>query len=192
MGNNHFPTIFGALVIFAVGMAAPAQAQQPAGGIEAKLQVCGSCHGQNGVPLDPKTMPIIWGQQTNFLVKQLHDYRAGDRESPIMAAMAKSLTQEELRPAAVYLTSKGWPAGKPAAAAGTPPAGIGQCIACHQPGLVGGAPAPRLAGQSYEYLIKQMTNFADGTRTNSMDMAKIMQELSPADRDAMAHYIAGL
>jgi cytochrome c553 len=192
MGNNHFPTIFGALVIFAVGMAAPAQAQQPAGGIEAKLQVCFTCHGQNGVPLDPKTMPIIWGQQTNFLVKQLHDYRAGDRDSPIMASMAKSLTQEELRPAAVYLTSKGWPAGHPAAAAATPPAGIGQCVACHQQGFVGGAPAPRLAGQSYEYLIKQMTSFADGTRTNSMDMAKIMQELSPAARDEMAHYIAGL
>src|SRR5580704_10344087 len=110
MGNNHFPTIFGALVIFAVGMAAPAQAQQPAGGIEAKLQVCFTCHGQNGVPLDPKTMPIIWGQQTNFLVKQLHDYRAGDRDSPIMASMAKTLTQEELRPAAAYLTSKTWPA----------------------------------------------------------------------------------
>jgi cytochrome c553 len=192
MGNNHFPTIFGALVVFAVGMAGTAQAQQPAAGVEAKLQVCGSCHGPNGAPTDPKTIPIIWGQQTNFLVKQLHDYRAGDRDNPIMSAMAKSLTQEELRPAAVYFTSKGWPAGKPAAAAGAAPPQLGQCVACHQPGLVGGAPAPRLAGQSYEYIIKQMNSFADGTRTNNMDMVKIMTELSPADRETIAHYIAGL
>jgi cytochrome c553 len=37
-----------------------------------------------------------------------------------------------------------------------------------------------------------MNSFADGTRTNNMDMVKIMQELSPADREAMAHYIASL
>src|ERR1700681_4918521 len=123
MINNHFPTIFGAVFIFAAALAGTANSA----GIEDKLQACNACHGQNGEPVDVNT-PIIWGQQTNFLVKQLHDYRAGDRDNPIMAAMAKSLTQEELRPAAVYLTSKGWPAGHPAAAAATPPAGIGQWV----------------------------------------------------------------
>src|ERR1700720_4864295 len=99
MINKPFPTFFGALVIFAAALAGPANAADE---IEAKLQVCSSCHGQNGEPSDPKTIPIIWGQQQNFLVKELHDYRAGDRDNPIMAAMAKSLKQEELRPAAAY------------------------------------------------------------------------------------------
>jgi cytochrome c553 len=188
MSKNRFPTIIGALVISAAALAGPAKAA----GIEDKLQVCSSCHGQNGVPTDPKTIPIIWGQTTPFLVKQLHDYRAGDRENAIMKAMALSLTQEELRPAAAYFSAKKWPEGHPAAAAATPPNGIAQCQACHQPKFEGGMPAPRLAGQSYEYLIKQMTSFADGTRTNSQDMVQIMTALSPADREAMAHYIAGL
>ena len=65
------------------------------------------------MPTDPKTMPIIWGQTEAFLTKQLHDYRAGDRENPIMKAMAGSLTQEELRPAAKYFAAKMWPAGHP-------------------------------------------------------------------------------
>src|ERR1700722_14410631 len=122
MLNQRFPTIFGALVIFAGALAGPTQAADEID--PAKVQVCGSCHGQNGVPLDPKTMPIIWGQQQNFLVKQLHDYRAGDRDNAIMAAMAKTLTQEELRPAAAYLASKPWPAHAAPAAAAPPPSNM--------------------------------------------------------------------
>ncbi|HEY6258745.1 MAG TPA: c-type cytochrome [Xanthobacteraceae bacterium] len=190
MIKNRFPTIFRALFIFAAALTAPANAADE---IEAKLQACGACHGQNGVPLDPKTIPIIWGQTQVFLVKQLHDYRAGDRNNPIMAAMAKTLSQEELRPAAAYLEKKPWPARQGAAPAPVPvPNNITVCQACHQQGFVGGMPAPRLAGQSYEYLIKAMNSFADGTRTNNMDMVKIMQELSAGDRDAIAHYIASL
>jgi cytochrome c553 len=191
MVNSHFPTIFGALVIFATGLAGPSAAADE---IDAtKVQICGTCHGSNGVPTDPKTIPIIWGQQQNFLMKQLHDYHAGDRDNPVMAAMAKTLKQEDLRPAAAFFASKAWPAGHPAATpASAAPANMTVCQVCHQQGFVGGAPAPRLAGQSYEYLIKQMNDFANGTRTNSMDMGKIMSELSQADRETMAHYIAGL
>lgn len=190
MINNRLPTIFRAMLISAAALAAPANA---ADDIEAKLQVCSSCHGANGVPTDPKTIPIIWGQTQVFLVKQLHDYRAGDRDNPTMAAMAKFLSQEELRPAAAYFEKKTWPSRQGAApAAVAEPKGIEVCQACHQKGFVGGMPAPRLVGQSYDFLIKQMNAFADGTRTNNMDMVKIMKELSPADREAMAHYIASL
>jgi cytochrome c553 len=190
MVNNRFPTVLGALVILAAGLAGPASAADEID--PAKVAVCAACHGANGMPSDPKTIPIIWGQQTNFLMKQMHDYRAGDRDNPIMSAMAKTLKQEDLRPAANYFGSKPWPPHTPAAAAAPAPANMTVCQVCHQQGFVGGAPAPRLVGQSYEYLIKQMNDFADGKRTNSMDMGKIMSELSPADREAMAHYIAGL
>ena len=190
MVNNHFPTTFGALVLFAAAaLAGPAIAADE---IEAKLQVCSSCHGQNGEPSDPKTVPIIWGQQQNFLVKQLHDYRAGDRDNAIMSTFAKNLKQEELRPAAAYLASKSWPAGHAAAAAASPPEGTAVCLACHQEKFAGGAPAPRLAGQSYEYLLKAMNGFATGERTNNADMVKIMTELSADQRAAIARYISGL
>jgi len=189
MINNHLPTIFGTLVVLAA-LAAPANAAE---GIEAKLQVCGSCHGENGQPIDA-TIPIIWGQTEYFLVKQLHDYKSGDRENLVMASFAKRLTQAELRPAAAYFASKSWPARStpvPAAAA-SPPNGIAVCQICHQPNFVGGLPAPRLAGQSYEYLVEAMRSFAEGERTNNADMVKIMEQLSPAERETIARYISGL
>jgi cytochrome c553 len=188
MVDDRFPKFIGALVVFAAALAGPATAQNA---LETKLQVCGACHGQNGEPINVTT-PIIWGQLTNFLVKQLHDYRAGDRDNPVMKGMAQSLTQEELRPAAMYFTAKMWPAKKTAAAAGAMPGGMEVCQVCHQPGFAGGAPAPRLAGQSYEYLIKAMNDFASGARNNNMDMVKIMSMLTADQRDAMARYIAGL
>lgn len=187
MINNHFKTIFGILAGWAV-LAAPAHAAEP---IEAKLQICSSCHGENGVPIDA-TIPTIWGQQESFLVKQLHDYRSGDRDNQIMASFAKSLTQAELRPAAAYFASKTWPARPSTVASPTPPSGIAVCQICHQQNFVGGLPAPRLAGQSYQYLVEAMQSFADGTRTNNADMVKLMQALSPAERDAIARYVAGL
>jgi cytochrome c553 len=64
MVNSHFPTIFGALVIFAAGLAGPAGAADEIDA--AKVAVCSSCHGANGTPSDPKTIPIIWGQQTTI------------------------------------------------------------------------------------------------------------------------------
>jgi cytochrome c553 len=187
MINHHLPAIFGSLVVLAV-LGAPAGAAE---GIEEKLESCDACHGENGVPIDA-SIPIIWGQQEYFLVKQLHDYKSGDRENQVMSTFAKTLTQAELRPAAAYLSKKSWPARTAPAAAPSPPDGMAVCQICHQPNFVGGLPAPRLAGQSYEYLVEAMRRFAEGERTNNADMVKIMQELSPAQRDAMARYISGL
>ena len=187
MFHSHLPTIFGALLVSAA-LAAPATAAE---GIESKLQVCNSCHGDNGVPIDA-TIPIIWGQTEYFIVKQLHDYRTGDRDNTIMASFAKRFDQAELRPVARYFAAKQWPAKTSTVAATSPPDGIAVCQICHQQGFVGALPAPRLAGQSYEYLSEQMRKFAEGERTNNADMVKLMEGLSATQRDAIAHYIAGL
>jgi cytochrome c553 len=175
-----------------VGFALAAAPSYAADEIETKAQMCTACHGQNGTPADPKTMPIIWGQQTAYMAKQLHDYRSGDRESPIMAGIAKGLTQADLRPMAAYFAAKSWPAHQGAAPAASAPAGLAQCTACHQAKFEGGLPAPRLAGLSYEYLLAQMKAFKTGQRENNQDMPKIMQALSDSDIDAMAHYLSAL
>jgi cytochrome c553 len=177
----------GAGVMLAVGVA------QAADDIEAKVQTCAACHGENGVPTDPKIIPIIWGQQESYIVKQLHDYRSGDRNNPIMSPIAKDLAQEDLRKIARYFAAKPWPAAAhPASAPAALPKGITQCQPCHQPKFEGGMPAPRLAGLSYDYLIAAMNGFADGQRTNNLDMPKFMQMLTPAERKAIARYLAAL
>ena len=189
MSAGRFSAIFGAGVSFGLAVF-PAYA---ADDIEAKAQTCTVCHGQNGMPTDSKTIPIIWGQQQSYLVKQLHDYRSGDRDSPIMSPIAKQLAQEDLRKIAAYFAAKSWPAQSAAAAAPPPPMGISQCQPCHQPNFEGGPPAPRLAGLSYEYLLAAMRSFAaDVIRTNNEDMPKFMQALTDSQIDAMARYLSAL
>jgi cytochrome c553 len=109
-----------------------------------------------------------------------------------MVWMATALTPAELGSAAAYFAKKNWPARSVGAAPASPPAIVAVCQACHQQNLAGGLPAPRLAGQRYEYLVESMRSYAEGQRTNNAEMMNIMKALSPAERDAMARYISGL
>jgi len=67
--------------------------------------MCDGCHGQNGVPVGAST-PIVWGQQSTWLYKELHDYNSGERANPIMSPLAKGFTLAELRQAANYFAAK--------------------------------------------------------------------------------------
>ena len=173
---------------FALAVALPARAQDP---IAAKVQLCATCHGDKGVPTDPKTIPPIWGQQQSYLMKQLRDFRNGERPSGIMTPLAKGLAEGDLRKLAAYFAAKPWPQ-RASTTSPTPPKGIDQCRACHQPNFEGGPPAPRLAGLSYEYLVQEMREFASGERANNLDMPGFMRALPEAERDAMARYLSAL
>ena len=185
---KRFTTMIAAGAFIAIA-GLPAQAQDP---MDAKALVCSACHGQNGVPSDPKTMPVIWGQRADYLFKQLVNYRNGMREHPLMSTIAKGIQQADLRPMAVYFGGKTWPARSAGAAPGEEPKGIAMCKPCHQPNFEGGPPAPRLAGLSYEYIANSLKSFATEQRTNNGDMPRIMQMFTEAERDAMARYISAL
>jgi cytochrome c553 len=185
MVKGFVSATLGAAAALAV-IAGPALA---ADDIESRVAVCAACHGQNGVPTTPAT-PVIWGQQANYLYKELHDYHSGDRSNPIMSPIVKTFSLEDLRKVANYFAAKPWPASPGGAGAGSPPEKITMCRACHGQNFEGGAPAPRLAGLSYEYLAASMHNFADGQRTNNLDMPGFMKALTDSERDAMARYLS--
>ena len=208
MIGSRFPTIFGAMVALAAlgapansvehavevpAVATPGHAAEAQTVLNAKLLVCNTCHGADGVPRNAAT-PVIWGQQEGYLLKQLHDFEGGSRESEVMKWMATALTPSEVASAAAIFAKRGWPARKisVAATSTTPPATVAVCQACHQQNLAGGLPAPRLAGQTYEYLVEAMRRYADGERTNNPEMMGMMKALSAAEREAMARYISGL
>lgn len=162
----------------------------------AKLLVCNTCHGDRGVPKS-ENIPIIWGQQENYLAKQLQDFQHGDRANEVMAWMSKTLTPAEHGPTAVNFAKKSWPAPTGNAASTPAPRGIAVCQSCHQQNFLGtvqaeGMTTPRLAGQRYEYLVEAMRRFAEGERANNADMVQIMKAISPADREAMARYLSSL
>jgi len=186
MGRS-FAATFLAIALLAI-IAGPALADD---GIESRVGVCAACHGQNGVSATSAT-PIIWGQQANYLYKELHDYHSSDRVNAIMSPVVKTFSLEDLRKVANYFAAKAWPARQGGPAAGSPPEKITMCRACHGQNFEGGAPAPRLAGLSYDYLIASMNGFAAGHRTNNLDMPGFMKSLTENERDAMARYLAGL
>jgi cytochrome c553 len=210
MTNNHVPTVLGVLGVLGIlgilaapatpanaaelhevpAVASPGNTAEAQVFLGAKLLVCNSCHGAEGVPRNAN-VPVIWGQQEAFLLKQMHDFQSGARDSEVMSWMSTALTPSEVEAAAAYLAKKNWPARSAGAASASPPAGVAVCVICHQQNFVGGLTGPRLAGQSYEYLVEAMRRFADGERKNSADMANIMKAMSPAEREAVAHYISG-
>src|SRR5262249_26480429 len=85
MTNNCVSTVFGVLGVlaaltFPVTPGKAAEAQTALGG---KLVVCGVCHGVNGSP-KLEGVPIIWGLQENYILKQLHEFQHGERASDTM------------------------------------------------------------------------------------------------------------
>jgi cytochrome c553 len=191
MTNNCVSTVFGLLgalaaLTFPVTPGNAAEAQTVLGG---KLVVCGVCHGVDGSP-KLEGVPVIWGLQENYILKQLHEFQHGERASDTMKKIAVNLTEEELGPAAAYFAKKQWPGA--ANASSSPPPTMEICEACHQEKLVGGVAAPRLAGQKYDYLVESMRRFAEGQRKNSPEMSGIMEAISASEREAMARYISGL
>ncbi len=211
MINNRFPTVFGVLVAVAAlgtpitdrsavaaehaveipAVPTPGNAAEANAILGAKLLVCNTCHGADGVPRSEAT-PVIWGLQENYLVKQLNDFQSGNRNNEVMTWMATALTPAELGAAAAYFAKKNWPTRSAGAAPASPPATVAVCQACHQQNFVGGLPAPRLAGQRYEYLVEAMRRYAEGERANNAEMMNIMMALSPAEREAIARYISSL
>ncbi len=187
-----FARFFSAILEMGMSLALAIPPAHAADEIEAKAQLCAACHGDKGVPTDPKTIPVIWGQEQSYLMKQLRDFRNGERNSAVMSPIAKDLAETDLRKIAAYFAAKTWPARSAPAKPSSAPKGIAQCQACHQPNFQGGMPAPRLAGLSYEYLVAAMRAFATEQRTNNLDMPKFMQMLTERERNAIARYLSAL
>jgi cytochrome c553 len=67
-------------------------------------EACAACHGPEGnKPITPET-PRLAGQEYGYLVHSLTAYRKGTRENAVMSAMAKALTEKEVRDLASYFS----------------------------------------------------------------------------------------
>ena len=65
------------------------------------------------------------------------------------------------------------------------------CAACHGQQLEGKDDYPRLAGQGYDYLVDQLTNFKTGKRHDATGaMAAMAGPLSQQDIEDLAQFIA--
>ena len=71
---------------------------------KAKSGTCAGCHGTAGISKNPM-WPNLAGQQQGYLVKQLKAFRDGSRTDPMMAPMAKSLSDEDIANLAAWYNS---------------------------------------------------------------------------------------
>jgi cytochrome c553 len=97
---------------------------------------CDACHGEQGIPTDP-AMPVIWGQHQPYLLRQLGEFKHGNRRNEQMLALMRDMSDGQQSALADYFAQKPWPrlAQPPASAAETKRAQAaivaGQCVACH-------------------------------------------------------------
>jgi cytochrome c553 len=160
-----------------------------------KIEVCVPCHGRDGNSSNP-AIPSLAGQPPLYTYYQLLQFREGQRVDPQMSPFAAGLSDADMQDGAAYYATQTPIApsrtGDPVKLeAGQRLVQAYHCDSCHMPELVGQKHIPRLAGQHYEYLLKQLRAYKAQTRTDldgSMTMAA--QPLSPEDIEILAHYIS--
>lgn len=86
-------------VALAAALASPAAAADPSA-----VGVCRVCHGLDGRGANPM-IPNLGGQQEQYLVKQLEDFRAGRRSDEQMTIIAEGLDDDAIAAAAAWYAS---------------------------------------------------------------------------------------
>ena len=64
---------------------------------------------------------------------------------------------------------------------------------CYLGGFAGQNEVPRVAGQNFEYIVKQRSDFKARKRTNDAgSMTSVASTINAQDIDNLAHYLVGL
>ena len=162
-----------------------------------KAEACAACHGPNGKSTQPQ-IPILAGQNFRYLYFELRDFKEGRRKHPIMDPLVASLSKEDMFDLASYFAaqtpvSTQFSPDPAKAAKGKAKAEEVLCTMCHLGRFKGQNEIPRVAGQHYEYIVKQLHDFRAQRRTNDAgNMTSVAKTLSDTDIDDLAEYIAGL
>ena len=173
---------------------------------EKATKVCAACHGADGNSAVP-TFPKLAGQGAGYIKKQLHDFKEGRRNDPVMGAQAKLLEDQEIEDLAAYFSSQSVKLGSANAdklalgeaifRGGNMNTKVTACTACHGPTASGNEAAkfPALSGQHQDYVKKQLHDFKkEGGRANDPNgmMRGIAANMSEKEIEAVAEYIAAV
>lgn len=133
---------------------------------------CTACHGPDGAGEISGATPRIASQHYRVLAKQLVDFRYGKRWDFRMEGMADRHhlpAAQDIADVASYVSNLPLPSASGVGSGEFVEEGgriyAGQCQSCHG-ATAEGTPegVPRLAGQHYAYLMRQMYDAVDGRR----------------------------
>jgi cytochrome c553 len=169
----------------------------------AKLfETCAACHGPQGVGTEDGEIPAIAGQHGSVLLKQLTDFRHEQRRDERMQYFTDQHHlpgPQELTDVAAYVaslpryprTAGGIGDGKSLGEGAS--TYFRECERCHGPLGQGDLllRRPRLAGQHYRYLLRQLEDTAQQRRPG-MDAAHVdrLRRLSPSQLEGVADYLS--
>jgi cytochrome c553 len=160
--------------------------------------LCAACHGANG-RMETPMAPVLAGQPSLYAITQLFLFREGRRSNEPMTAVAKTLTDDDLRGFSDLI---GTLPPVPAPPLAQPPDPVrmarGQvlaeqhkCVFCHGAGLAGGEQVPRIAGQREDYLQASLRGFHAGSRPGyTQAMGAAVSQIPEEDLDTLAYYVA--
>lgn len=167
--------------------------------------VCVACHGADGNSMVP-TYPKLAGQGAGYLLKQLHDFKSGQRKGTVMNGFAATLSDADMRNLAAFFSEQKTKPGTANDAdevhqgqmmyrAGNTMVGIPACAGCHGPSGSGNpVEFPRLAGQQPDYVVSELQKFRSGERANDPAgmMRGVAQRMTDQEMKAVAQYITAL
>jgi cytochrome c553 len=203
-----------ALLTIALSTAYPAVARDGAaiskGAVDAKISYCKDCHGLSAQGYHGfYPIPRLAGQQPAYLENQLRAFVERRRPNPIMSNVAHVLKPTMMAALAAKFRSLnpkpvgGAPkrhlaAGRHIFQNGVPDMNIAACAACHGPDASGHEQIPRLAGQLYPYIIKELSNWSKergqipGRPDTSAIMGPVAHSLNRQQVEAVAEYLSSL
>ncbi|HEY1392448.1 MAG TPA: c-type cytochrome [Methylibium sp.] len=166
-------------------------------------QVCAMCHGVTGVSVSP-TFPKLAGQQREYLVAQLSEFKSHSRSDPTGAKFMWGFThlnEAQVQGLADYFSSQK-PSYGPAGdvklteegrrifTEGIPDRNVPMCSACHGQQGEGNGQFPRLAGQHADYVVKQLMVFQrTDQRPRGGAMKVVTHDLSEHEMHALATFV---
>jgi len=200
-----------AIVFSATGRAeTPDASGVPKGALEAKIGYCQDCHGPSGQGYRGFfPIPRLAGQQTEYLENQLRAFVERRRPNSIMSNVAHVLSPAMITALATKFRDfnpkplGGAPkelvaTGEKIFQDGVPEANVAACAACHGPEALGHEQIPRLAGQLYPYIVKELANWSKERGQNpakpdtSFIMAPVAHSLTKPQVEAVAAYLSYL
>lgn len=164
------------------------------------FEMCVECHGPEALGSRDGVFPKIAGQHRSVIIKQIADFRVGNRENPSMLPFASRDIlggPQGVSDVAGYIASL--PAG------GEPGVGSGidlergerlyedNCSVCHDDNGEGFDAFffPKIDGQHYRYLLRQLKWMKEGKRRNVyFGMLKRIEKISIRDLEAVSDYLS--
>jgi cytochrome c553 len=178
--------------------------------VQAKLSYCKDCHGLSAQGYRGYfPIPRLAGQQPEYLENQPQAFIEHRRTNNIMFNVAHSLSPSMLAALAANFHALNPPpiggapqrlvaTGRTIFQNGMPDVNIAACAACHGPDATGSGQIPRLAGQLYPYVIKELTNWGKERGQNparpdvSAVMSPVAHSLNKEQIEAVAAYVSTL